>query len=200
MSFDRDSFLKGVITGMRLPRTPGGQKPLPPVPQGKYILTESGQRIMMEKPDDPEGIIMTPGEWYTFPNSYPVQYFRLSLLEGISASDIFYFTTNSLNTNTTFCFVISSRLVESELIGYIENAISIPDSEHITMRETVDPSTKPYLSDWSYPDEWYTYLIGRWYFADVDPLEGVNTFTGTPEEFRSFLGEVKYMITEQGVR
>lgn len=48
MPFDRDSFLKGVITGMRLPRTPGGQRPFPPVPPGRYILTESGEHILTE--------------------------------------------------------------------------------------------------------------------------------------------------------
>lgn len=48
MPFDRDSFLKGVITGMRLPRTPGGQRPVPPVSAG-YILTESGMYTLIEK-------------------------------------------------------------------------------------------------------------------------------------------------------
>lgn len=49
MPFDKDSFLKGVITGMRLPRTPGGERPFRPIPGRKFILTESGDHVITEK-------------------------------------------------------------------------------------------------------------------------------------------------------
>lgn len=50
MPFDYNSFFKGVITGMQLPRTPGNiLPPLPPVPSDQYIITESGQYVLMEQ-------------------------------------------------------------------------------------------------------------------------------------------------------
>lgn len=50
MPFDYNSFMKGVITGMQLPRTPGNiLPPLPPVPSDQYIITESGQYVLMEQ-------------------------------------------------------------------------------------------------------------------------------------------------------
>lgn len=50
MPFDYNSFLKGVITGMQLPRVPGHVvPPQPPVTSGKYILTETGVQIITEK-------------------------------------------------------------------------------------------------------------------------------------------------------
>ena len=50
MPFDYNSFFKGVITGMQLPRTPGNiLPPLPPVPSDQYILTESGVYVLTEQ-------------------------------------------------------------------------------------------------------------------------------------------------------
>lgn len=50
MPFDYNSFLQGVQTGLRLGRTtPGRQPPFPPVPSGRYILTESGLYTVVEK-------------------------------------------------------------------------------------------------------------------------------------------------------
>ena len=50
MPFDYNSFMKGLITGMQLPRTPGNiLPPLPPVPSDQYILTESGVYVLTEQ-------------------------------------------------------------------------------------------------------------------------------------------------------
>lgn len=64
MPFDRDSFLKGVITGMRLPRTPGGRPPFEPVPSGKYILAEDGRNIVKENVTREDVSIYESGVWY----------------------------------------------------------------------------------------------------------------------------------------
>lgn len=50
MPFDYNSFLQGVQTGLRLGRTSPGRQP--PLPSGKYILTESGEKVLSEKTID----------------------------------------------------------------------------------------------------------------------------------------------------
>lgn len=47
MDYDIDSFLAGVQVGLRLGRKP--QRPQPPVPSGRYILTESGEKVIAER-------------------------------------------------------------------------------------------------------------------------------------------------------
>lgn len=47
MPFDYNSFLQGVQTGLRLGRTK--LVPQPPVPSGRYILTESGVKVITER-------------------------------------------------------------------------------------------------------------------------------------------------------
>lgn len=52
MPFDYNSFMQGVQTGLRLGRTsPGRVPPMPPVPSGRYILTESGGYVLTETKD-----------------------------------------------------------------------------------------------------------------------------------------------------
>lgn len=46
MPFDYDSFMQGVLTGLRLGRIP--KERTPPTPSGGYILTESGEHILTE--------------------------------------------------------------------------------------------------------------------------------------------------------
>lgn len=202
MPFDKNSFLRGVITGMRLPRTPGKVPPFTPVSSGKYILMESGERIIMERPDDPDGIIMNPGVWYKDANAYPDMYYRMHLADGVNDSDFFWLSyalpPNVYgNRNANFMFVISPRIIEIGLVGYLERAVPIPRPEYIDWGVRFDTSQWLWSREWSLPGKWYAYPVGAIVFADVNPIEGVNSFVGTAEEFRSFLGEVKYMITEQ---
>ena len=46
MTLDRASFIQGLITGLKLPRTPGGRQP--PPPSQMYILAEDGTPIITE--------------------------------------------------------------------------------------------------------------------------------------------------------
>lgn len=46
MTFDYESFMTGVITGLKLGRVPKGRTP--PAPSGRYILTESGEFMVTE--------------------------------------------------------------------------------------------------------------------------------------------------------
>lgn len=63
MPFDYESFIQGVITGLKLGRVPKGRTP--PVPHGRYILTESGEHILTETPYSTEATIYSTGAWYT---------------------------------------------------------------------------------------------------------------------------------------
>lgn len=49
MDYDIESFMAGLQVGLRLGREP--QRPQPPVPSGKYILTESGKYVLTETKD-----------------------------------------------------------------------------------------------------------------------------------------------------
>ena len=59
---DYNSFIQGVITGLKLGRVPEGRTP--PVPSGKYILTESGNKVLSEK------VISTDATLYRFGETY----------------------------------------------------------------------------------------------------------------------------------
>lgn len=65
MPFDYNSFLTGVITGMQLPRTPGNiLPPLPPVPSDRFILTESGEKVLTELESQTILLFAFTGTWY----------------------------------------------------------------------------------------------------------------------------------------
>ena len=67
MPFDYDSFMQGVITGLKLGRSPTGRTP--PAPSGRYILTESGEHILAEGYSTDEVTIFNVGTWYQRPGS-----------------------------------------------------------------------------------------------------------------------------------
>lgn len=46
MPIDYNSFMAGLQVGLRLQRPPEGRKP--PAPSGRYILTESGEKVLTE--------------------------------------------------------------------------------------------------------------------------------------------------------
>lgn len=71
MPFDYNSFMTGVITGLKLGRTKLGRQP--PVPSGKYILTESGEKVLMESVTRDDVSIYETGVWYET-ETYTVRY------------------------------------------------------------------------------------------------------------------------------
>ena len=62
MPFDYESFMQGVITGLKLGRVPKGRTP--PAPHGKYILTESGEHILTEITPPDNIPLYSTGVWY----------------------------------------------------------------------------------------------------------------------------------------
>lgn len=50
MPFDYDSFMTGVITGLKLGRSPTGR--IPPVPSGDYMITEIDEDRMITESGD----------------------------------------------------------------------------------------------------------------------------------------------------
>lgn len=67
MSFDYESFMTGVLTGLKLGRSPKGRTP--PAPSWRYILTESGEHILAEGYSTDEVTIFNVGTWYQRPGS-----------------------------------------------------------------------------------------------------------------------------------
>lgn len=63
MPFDYESFMQGVITGLKLGRVPRGRTP--PALHGRYILTESGEKMLTELSVAWDGVsVFNTGEWY----------------------------------------------------------------------------------------------------------------------------------------
>lgn len=50
MPFDYESFMKGVITGLKLGRVPKDRKP--PIPGGNYMITEIDEDRMITESGD----------------------------------------------------------------------------------------------------------------------------------------------------
>lgn len=67
MPIDYNSFMTGVITGLKLGRTKLGRQP--PVPSGRYILTESGEKVLTEL-NSPSLILLGTGEWVDISSPY----------------------------------------------------------------------------------------------------------------------------------
>ena len=63
MPFDYESFMQGVMTGLKLGRIP--KERTPPVPSGKYILTESGDHVILEYETVSETTTIRFNQWYT---------------------------------------------------------------------------------------------------------------------------------------
>lgn len=77
MELDYNSFMMGVMTGLKLHRPPAGRKP--PAPSGRYILTESGEQIITEY-SSAEVTLYRIGQWVPYPegNYYYPGYYRLT--------------------------------------------------------------------------------------------------------------------------
>lgn len=77
MPFDYNSFMTGVIIGLKLGRVPKGR--IPPLPSGRYILKEDGTPIVTESLVSQEATIYQKGTWYQYPQGSPYYpaYFRL---------------------------------------------------------------------------------------------------------------------------
>lgn len=62
MRFDKQSFLAGLHTGLRLGRDPIGRNP--PAPSGRYIWTEEGKKIITEVEAIPTIFSFDVNVWY----------------------------------------------------------------------------------------------------------------------------------------
>lgn len=94
MSFDYESFMTGVITGLKLGRVPKGRTP--PAPHGRYILTESGAPIITERESYPGVTVYTMREWY----KTNAEYYSDVLLRGsVSAGALDPYDAFAINYN-----------------------------------------------------------------------------------------------------
>lgn len=178
MPFDRDSFLRGVITGMRLPRTPGGQKPFIPVPSGKYILSESGVRLITE---DSNPAIESNATFYATGRYYPYSD-QLMTIICTNAFEWFYWL------NGEELRQIPYSLSETGGTGGI-----------YTKEGNKDPRLRVGFSFQNYTsksgDVFYRILSTP--FTSYIP-NGMIPFEGTEDELKAFIASAhyKYMFTE----
>lgn len=198
MPFDRDSFLNGVITGMRLPRTPGGQRPNPPVPGG-YILTESGIAVVMEGLEPPTDVsIYAFDRWYDatlYSDGYPFSPVRESGIEyevqqvgGLSAVYYFYWVGYYLDDALSLVVVSENDLTNFNIVGNRRDDDESP-IEFVFSGRVYIPSRA---------EDFYYYTFGR--AACTCRPDGMTYFDGTAAELKAFISGIKHhrLITEGG--
>lgn len=200
MPFDRESFIKGYMTGLNLSRAPGGQGRKPDVPSGKYILAEDGTKIITEK-------MQTSG--VTF---YPAN-ITVFVQEG-STQDT-YFKNESETAVYYFLAIIDGQyrsviLTKTDADGKIEQYNGYgrpPDREvqwFLIMREVWYKSGTAYWTQ-----DIVLKQAGIYYYAlnyPVNPAdlrvvpnyESISRFEGTREELDEYIASLSYipLITE----
>lgn len=189
MPFDYDSFMTGVITGFKLGRVPKGRKP--PVPSGRYILTESGERVITEKTIDWDGItIFETDVWYALEHpfassgyTYTKVRFRTNILyqEGEPSipikSYVFY---RELQSTETSRYTLGS-VTFSYGLGLPETSWQAPGSAYVA--HIVDFADDDGHERIQYAYDWAYYYYG---FEDVDywPKNGIPSYnTQDPDYF-----------------
>lgn len=225
MPFDRDSFLKGVITGMRLPRTPGGQRPFSPVPSGMYILTESGEHVLTERvgsglatfypiskdPEDPSLFLVDAysGTGITDPLLYSnalmeIKHYDKDGEPSTEDTQIFYWIkdthlTPTITSKSIYC-VFLWKNASADLDFYLYRAPSI-----LTQTYGIIPGSYTWRDQLKQAGD-YRYLVaplaigsirdGEYYLR----IKNAVMFEGTEDELAGFIANLSGMpmITEGG--
>jgi len=188
MIADYESFMQGVITGLKLGRVPKGRTP--PAPSGRYILTESGEKVITEKTIDWDGItIFETDVWYAlaqpFTNSgytYTKVRFRTNILyqEGEPSipikSYVFYRELQSTET--------SRYTLGSVTFSY---GLGLPETPWLSPGEVYVAHIVDFADDNGHESIQYAYHWAYSYygFEDVDywPLGGIPVYSSQNNDF-----------------
>ena len=200
MPFDYNSFLQGVQTGLRLGRTsPGRVPPMPPVPSGRYILTESGEKIITETLATSEATLYQMGQWYSYPDGYTYQggplygYFRIIRSVTQDSPVFFYARLTDFGASEPVCVVWRYQDHASPW-GYRAQYTSNPSGGAI-----VDLSNYQQSLGWYYVEN-ITYTLKVVSESTLIPIpDGTQIFEGSlSEDLPQFLLSLKVqpIITE----
>lgn len=203
MPFDYNSFLQGVQTGLRLGRTsPGRVPPMPPVPSGRYILTENSEYILTETRDYGDLSVYQMDETYqvykydgmfpdapivgsgtmmvcpsTFADSPEIQYCFARITSGASWGDLIYpvYFCDADKYNEEKYGPVFNRYIDDEYNGPFANTFVI--TQGIA----------------------YAYVYYGHYAPNYIPVDA-GLFVGSLNELVDMLANVKNkrMITEGG--
>lgn len=209
MPFDYESFMTGVITGLKLGRVPKGRQP--PVPSGRYILTESGEHILTEKPQYGDVSIYDTGVWYDatrytsarkdstpVSGSYKIR-LRVKDQDGIEHDAQFAYANNPNAARLSIVFISNAP-------------IDADDREYRIIIDLEIPGQSPQID---YGWDWSIYRtngqVGGLYYSFVNAyldnsislvyrVTDAEMFEGTVSQFEYYLENLKYlpMITEGG--
>ena len=190
MPFDYDSFIQGVITGLKLGRVPKGRTP--PTPSGRYILTETGVPLV--------GEWLSPGyvDFYNIDTWYPgTRYSDYHIDSEVVETDIdieftwmnfssptrWFFWHNTLYDTVQYVVLSESDFSRQGYIIYRNKEGTISQAVYGGFNTAINISEVYY----SYSPTTYR-------------ISGANMFAGTQQELTNFLSDLKQkpMITEGG--
>ena len=177
MIVDIRSFFAGLHTGLRLGRVEGGRRP--PVPSGKYILTEEGRKIYAERAYiTGDFSVYEAGQFYYTASNTRMGYFKWDRSQGRYGelpSSLRYFFFRLLPYQYVYLVVYSAseldfgRGNEFRVLTEINGEIDWGTSSYTTFMPGGNPPLVGDVYTFSYP--YYT-SVGQVYPSDVVPLEG----------------------------
>jgi len=210
MRYDLNSFIAGIMTGMRLSRVPGGKQK--PAPSGVYIMSEDDHKIIAEQERNWNGVtIFDTDIWYTLADPVIVYgrtcteaLYRLSIEHSATEEEFDYFQANFFYAD------LGDRVMD--VVVFVDRDPRFEDDywpdrlkrihEHVTYK-TADGSfsyTKHFavsLNSTGINDSFdYWFGIGE---LSYDQPAGVDTwFEGTVAELHAFMANRPYvnLLTE----
>lgn len=139
MPFDYESFMQGVITGLKLGRVPKGRTP--PAPSGRYILTESGEKMLTEfLPPEEDVQLYSTGVWYytIYHTLYGYQDRRRFRWSGDKELQLFAYRYNSEDKRRVM-FLSESSLIGSKIyLDYEEETYNTTTGQWEIHTETTE--------------------------------------------------------------
>lgn len=119
MPFDYDSFMQGVITGLKLGRVPGGRRP--PVPSGRYILTESGTHVLSEQPNYGDVSVLDSSTWFALTTP--------KVISGVTYTEVII----NVGWNISGSSPIPDYIIMPSKFFYVVNTASVVQGKHLVV-------------------------------------------------------------------
>jgi len=185
MPFDYNSFMQGVITGLRLGRTKSGRQP--PVPSDMYIITEAGQHVIAEYDQPPDVTTVQFASWYSNET-----YGSLRVVKRNNTTPDPTYT----NAYVFFCYMpVGENWVKHVVVYSDDLASNLPYD--FAFQTDVDPNVWSVHIYGSYTKVGDYYYIAISVGKDLEPTDSLLPQM-TPTSLRNLIGEIgpTPMITE----